>query len=317
MTANKLKKNPQRPKIKTKNKFYPLEDCALYNLSMRRFEKIIGISPKELSSLAGSENYHVFFIKQGRKKREIQAPNYDLDKVHTRIASLMCRIETPDYLHSGVKRRSNITNATAHKGEHPVLTLDIKSFFPSVTQKSIFNFFHSRLNIARDISGLLATVCSFDGHLPTGSRISMPLAFWSNIKLFENLYELSVRHNAMMTLFVDDLTFSGVNVNEGFKHEVKKLIKSAGHTVHPHKTKLYSAKAPKLVTGVVIEGGNLLVRNKHHKNIHTLISEMKVCGTEKEQVENFKKLLGSLNAAGQIDPKYKQMANDIRVKSYP
>ncbi len=135
-------KRRRKPRIKSKNKSYSLKDSPFYNLTTKkRLEKLLGKSVNELNDLLSENNYRVFFIKKNSKQREIQAPTYELDVVHTRIASLLVRLATPDYLHSGVKGRSNITNAMVHIGDHPILTMDIKKFYPSVTKKIDISFF--------------------------------------------------------------------------------------------------------------------------------------------------------------------------------
>ncbi|MBF4355323.1 RNA-directed DNA polymerase, partial [Vibrio anguillarum] len=90
-----------------------------------------------------------------------------------------------------------------------------------------------------DIADILADICTCHNHIPTGSRISMPLAYWANCRMFEELESISGKHNVTMTVYVDDLTFSGEKVNRQLKSLVKKIISKHGHTMHPKKTKLY------------------------------------------------------------------------------
>lgn len=79
------------------------------------------------------------FLKKG-KARKIQKPLEKLELVHTRIASLLSRIALPEYLHSGKKKCSNVTNAKAHLNNEKMMTTDIKAFFPSTTRGMIFSF---------------------------------------------------------------------------------------------------------------------------------------------------------------------------------
>lgn len=304
----------RRPKIKLKNKSYELKDSALYNLrTKRKLIALLGCSQRKLKALSTDSNYHVFdLVKEGKKPREIQAPNFELDMVQTRIASLLIRVATPEYLHSGVKGRSNISNAKAHIGNHPVLTMDIQSFYPSITKKSIYTFFYKTMNAAPDVAGILAEVCSYDNHIPTGSRISMPLSFWTNYKIYSDLDSLCESEDIKMSVFVDDLSFSGANVDKLFQLRVKSIIEAGGLIVHPTKTKLYHQDKPKLITGAVVGKDGIKVRSKHHKAIYTLFSELGKCKDEKEFNIMQKKLLGRLSAAGQIEPKFKNRATQFR-----
>lgn len=308
-------KRRRKPRIQSKNKSYPLKDSPLYHLTTKKqMGKLLGKTINELNKLLSENNYRVFSIEKNGKQREIQTPAFNLDIVHTRIASLLVRLKVPDYLHSGIKGRSNITNAKIHIGNHPVLTMDIKKFYPSVTQKSIYHFFNTTMNSAPDVSGILAKLCTYDSHVPTGSRLSMPLSFWANYKMYKNIHLLCLRKGVMMSVFVDDLTFSGKNVNELFKNNVEKIIKNAGLIVHPDKTQLYSHDNPKLITGVIIDKNGMKVRNKHHKDIYTLFTDIPKCSNEKHFKKIQKQLIGRLNAAGQIDPAFKQRASQVRRK---
>lgn len=310
-------KRRPKPKIKLKNKSYELKDSALYNLrTKRKLIALLGCSQQKLKGLSEDSNYHVFdLVKEGKKPREIQAPNFELDMIQTRIASLLVRVATPEYLYSGVKGRSNISNAEVHIGNHPVLTMDIQNFYPSITKKSIFNFFSSAMNAAPDVAGILAEVCSYNNHIPTGSRISMPLSFWANHKIYSDLNALCISENINMSIFVDDLSFSGVNVGKLFQLRVKNIIESGGLIVHPKKTNLYDKDKPKLITGVIVGKDGIKVRNKHHKAIYTSFSELGKCKDEKEFNIMQKKLLGRLSAAGQIESKFKNRAKQFRCEN--
>ncbi len=114
-----------------------------------------------------------------------------------------------------------------------------------------------------------------------------------------------------MSVFVDDLTFSGKNVNKLFSNSVAKIVQDAGLIVHPGKTQLYGHDKPKLITGVIVDGDGMSVRNKHHKAIYTLFSDIPEC-TDDVQLEKMQKeLVGRLNAAGQIDSAFKQRASQV------
>jgi hypothetical protein len=301
-----------KPKIESKNKSYTPQDSPFYKLTTKkRLEKLLDKSVSELDSLSGDQNYRVFIIEKEGKKREIQAPMFKLDAVQTRIASLLVRIMVPDYLQSGIKGRSNITNSKIHLGDHPVLTMDIKKFYPSITKKSIFNYFCHIMKSAPDVAGILAELCTYQNHIPTGSRLSMPLSFWVNFPMYNRINTLCITRHINFSVFVDDFTFSGLNVNRLHMTNVKTIVSDAGLTIHPSKNILYSRETPKLVTGVILNKDTMTVRNKHHKAIYTLFSEMPACKDDEQLLSMQKELIGRLSAAGQIDPKFKTKASQL------
>lgn len=309
-----MKQRKRNLKIQTKGKSHPLIDSCFYKLeSKQRLAKLLNVELSILQSLTSDDNYNCYAISNGTKLRKIEHPYLNLDKVQTRIASLICRIKQPSYIHSGVKGKSHITNAAKHIGNHPVLTSDIQSFFPSTTTQMVFNFFHKKMKCSPDVSDLLANLCTCKGHIPTGSRISMPLAFWANEPMFDHLYRFSISRNITFTVFVDDIVFSGNAVGQQFLYNVKKIISNFGHTAHPIKTKLHHAGKAKVITGVAVDDNGLKVANKHRKNIHQDINQWKaeeMAGVKNEELNN--RALGRMNAQARIDWRLKDKARTFK-----
>lgn len=309
-------KKPSLPnKIIRRNKSYSIEDCALYKLkSLKQLEDRLLTSREQLETLANDSNFNIFTLKKGSKARPIQAPNYELSLIHSRIASLIARISPPDFLHSGVPQRSNITNARVHLGNHSVLTLDIQSFFPSITQSRIYRFFKNELKMASDLSGILANLICYQGKLPTGSRLSMLLAFWVNYRLFMDISDYCKENGINFSLYVDDLTLSG-NLKGDTLKVIKSLINKSGYKVHPRKTKRYGPNDHKLITGVIVYQNHMKVRNKHLKSIHEDILRLGETNSITEYEKLYRKVIGKLGAAGQIMDNFKQKAQSLKVNS--
>lgn len=296
-------------KIKRKNKSYSIKDCALYNInSKRRLAEILYTDLSTINKLkADAGNYEVF----RSNNRLIEKPTYQLDLVHTRIASLLSRVAQPNYMHSGLKKRSYLTNATTHLGCHPVLVTDIKSFFPSTSREKVFKFFYKILHCSADIADMLSHICTIDEHIPTGSRISMPLAYWANKSMFDELYHLATRNNVNMTVYVDDVTFSGSAVNKLFQHKVNIIIEAESHIMHPKKTILYNKDQVKVITGVIVKKDTLKVRNKHHQIIHSEMELWQKATNEQEKKVVQRKLYGRMIAAATIEKKFRDKAKSL------
>lgn len=307
-------KRRSKLKLITKGKSYSLTGSPLYKITTRRkLALILNTDFKELKTLAKDEhNYRVYerCDKRG-KSRLIEEPTLKLNRVHTRIASLLVRISLPDYLHSGVKGRSIATNAGRHRSNEPLLTTDIKAFYRSTTREMVFKFFMRIMKCSSDVADTLAKIATFNNHIPTGSRISMPLAFWTNFLMFEDLNAYSNRSGVVMSVYVDDITFSGKRVNISFMKTVKKIVDSAGHVLHDSttKTRLYGRDSVKIVTGVAIRGGRLLLRNQTHFDIKQDM-DMMLKSDKNESIKN--RLMGKLNAYSQIEPRFKDKARSVR-----
>ncbi|BCE00284.1 reverse transcriptase family protein [Marinicellulosiphila megalodicopiae] len=307
-------KRKYKLKIDSKNKSYAIKDSIFYKLnSKKKLAEILHTTLPKLNALRSNENYHEFMDHSGKKPRLIQKPINDLEVIHTRIASLLVRITTPSYLHSGVKLRSHITNASSHLDSEDVMTADIRSFYSSTKKTHIYNFFHKTLKASPDVSGLLAIICSFNEFVPTGSRLSMPIAFWANYPMFTKINNLALLHKLNFSLYVDDLTFSGSTIPQDFELNIRNIVKSYGHNLHPKKTNFYNKTQFKIVTGVAIKDGKLFVSNKLHKSIFQDIELWKAGGMcYFEDLHN--RLVGKLNSQAQIDPKLKNKIISIRKK---
>ncbi len=162
------------------------------------------------------------------------------------------------------------------------------------------------------MADLLASICTYSGHIPTGSQLSMPLAFWANIRMFEQLNHLANKHDVEMTVYVDDLTFSGDSINRHFLSVIKKIISSNGHVSHPDKTKLFHKSDVKVITGVAIRRDDLFITNKQHKLIYESLEQWKGCRDE-PLISSLviPKLLGRLHAHSNIEPRLKDKVNSI------
>lgn len=303
-----------KPKLITKNKSYGIKDSALYMIKTKNhLARVLLIDVEKLKFLEDFCNqYNVFPIEgKSNKVREIQTPINFLEIIHNRIASLLCRIQTPVYLHSGKKNHSNISNAKCHLGSNlQVLTIDIEKFFPSTSANKIYEFFLYGMRCSKTISKILTQLCTYNGYLPTGSRISMPLAFFSNMLMFQEMNMLAKKHQIKMTVYVDDITFSGQKISYLFYKLIKKITLRHKHSINDTKTKFYNENQPKLVTGVILKHDVLLIRNKHHKELYEIKELYKFTQqSNPEQLTHIRnKLIGKLYSCGVINSKYKNEA---------
>lgn len=292
-------------------------DSPLYKVkSKKKIASLLNSTIPDLNRLKIDDgNYNEFDdLKNPDKPRKIQQPAKALDVVHSRLASLLCRISVPEYLHSGRKGRSHVTNAHAHVGNHSILTTDIKSFFQSTKREMIFTFFYKKMQCSADVADLLSDLCTCHGHIPTGSRISMPLAYWANSDMFDELHALALKHDNNMSIYVDDLTFSGGNINELFCSTVKKIIIRYGQIPHPKKTRIYEKNSVKIVTGVAVHGNELLVTNAQHYKLYSDVEVWKAIKDTESAIEmkTSKRLIGRLNSLAVINRKYRDKARSIK-----
>ncbi|MDH3000647.1 hypothetical protein A1D23_09460 [Chelonobacter oris] len=309
----------KKKKIITHKKSYPLEKSPLFKTSyINRLLDILEINRQTFDSIIENKEHLYHLFTQG--KREIQKPINELYNVHNRIASLLLRITQPDFVFSGIRGRSYIENAKEHVRAKEMLTTDITSFFPSTRRKMIFWFFKENLQCSYKIANFLADLCSIDDHLPTGSQISIPLAFWVNSKMFDELNLLATKNNLKMTLYVDDITFSGDKIPKGFKYQIEKIINKHRHNIKLNKTTLYKGQSVKEVTGLILQDGDILPPNRQFKKLYLSLNRWKNLISEKgngEKIEwQYPRIIGLLNNISYFKPEYKSVIYAIHKEFY-
>jgi Peduoviridae polymerase len=288
-------------------KKYNVNQSPFYKLgNKKKLASILNLSSfKSLKAMTRLENpYRIFDVPIKNKLKSVQVPSRELYTIHARLFILFRRIELPDYLHSGIKGRSYITNAKAHLGTKKTYTLDIVKFYPSVSRTKVAAFFRDTMKCSKDVAAVVAHLSTCDDHIPTGSSLSQLLAYLACKKMFDELYAASLLANVVMTCYVDDLTFSGDALSRAWIYNTIKPIITK-HGLKSHKDKFFGPDRPKEITGVIVDGNKVKVCNRLHKSIHELMLQI----PDTDDLESLNKLydtlIGKLSAAAQIEEKFK------------
>ncbi|GLK83177.1 reverse transcriptase family protein [Ancylobacter defluvii] len=294
-----------------------IEDCWLFavaskeDLARRLSTDRQKISVSDLERLsADAGNYRLFSIRQGTKERPVQEPKRELQQIHARIHRLLSRVVVPEYLHSAVKGKSYLTNAREHGHGISIIKIDVKKFFPSVPRFRVFTFFKIVMKCRKDVSGLLADLITFDQRLPTGSSASPIIAYYAFKPMFDEISRFAESAGLKMSCYVDDMTFSGSNANRFNLYEIHKIISKYG--LKSHKMKYFVDQEPKIITGVCNTPSGERVPNKLHLKISIGFEELRAAKSHTSAVKLLRPLLGRLDAAGQIDPRFRARALTLR-----
>lgn len=307
-------------------KSYALNQCALYKLgSKKRLAQILDVKLSDLMRLSADEgNFEVFeleaqvceFTGTRRKARWVQNPIPELKAILARIGKLLSRIQSPDYCHGATPGRSYRSNAQAHVGARSIATFDLKDFFSSTTSKQVFRFFQKDLLCAPDVAGLLTDLCTYKRALPTGAPSSPVLAYWANRGLFETVDRRGNALQLKLSVYVDDITLSGDAIPRSLTDQVEGIVKSHGHKLSSHKTKIFGPGRPKHVTGVVIEGRSLRVPHARFRKARAIRAAFDAEKDDRKRALLAAKLCGLLGEAAYLDTRYKIMAaNSVKLLS--
>lgn len=277
-------------------KSYEISASPLYKLwTRKRLAGLLGISVNELLSAITSPSYRCFTNQNGRL---CEQPLAKTEKIHKAIARLLAKLETPSFLMS-VKGFSYVDNARHHIGDFPSVHLDISNFYLSTSERRVWEFFRYSAKCSNQVARDLAVICTREGHLPTGSSISSYLAFFANQDMFLKLHELAIKRSCLMSVYVDDITFSGVQANDLLLADAINVVHASNLKHNRRKSKVLPVGRPKRITGVIVTRTDVQVPNKRQLAIGSLFTKF-FNGDETCKAS----LKGRLSEAAQIQQKF-------------
>lgn len=185
---------------------------------------------------------------KGNPKQRIINPSINrLKVIQKRIQkNILLKLDMPDYAYGAVKGRDNVINAKKHQGKKYKFTTDLKDFFPSITNKSVYEMFVDE-DFSHEVSSILTKLTTYKGKIPQGAPTSSTLANLVFRKTGDLLDKFSKDNDLTFTSFVDDMTFSSPNDFKEIVPEILNIItadfrishKKTNYSRNPNITGLY------------------------------------------------------------------------------
>ncbi len=290
--------------------------------SVKELATQMGLSLTQLRFLAYHRkvsticHYHYFSIpKKSGGRRQLAAPKKQLKAAqHWILENILYKIPTHQAVHGFTPQHSIQTNAMPHVGKAVVINLDLKDFFPSISQKRIKGLF-TKLGYAEQQATVLSLLCSHaeiekfevDGQLyyvqkgerflPQGSPASPALTNWIAYKLDLRLEGLAKKYGFTYTRYADDLTFSATEIDEkkitALLAYVEQVVESEGFTLHPDKTHVMRTGSQQKVTGIVVNEKTNIDRKTLH-SFRALLHQIDKTGWEGKQWGNSPNIIASV-----------------------
>lgn len=241
-----------------------------------------------------SRMYTQFNITKGSGKvRTITAPNQRLKIIQYKLALLLNQLyHVRNPVHGFVPKRSVKTNAESHGRRRFVVNLDLKDFFPTITEKRIVGLLRS-LGIDKRVSEIVACLCCYMGELPQGAPTSPVLSNMICYRLDSDLLLIAKNSRAIYTRYADDITFSsyqppaplfdGVVPAVGrfspdlLSSKLRAAINDNGFLIHPEKAHYADKNSRRIVTGVKINAG-LNVDRRYVRRIRAILHSIEKLG---------------------------------------
>ena len=256
----------------------------------------LGISSKELKKIWWYRDamYAEFSIaKKSGKLRLIAAPDNRLKLLQRKLALLLdqlYRVRNP--VHGFVSGRSIKSNAESHARRRFVVNLDLKDFFPSITENRIGGVLRS-IGIDRRVSEIVARICCYKGHLPQGAPTSPVLSNMICYRLDSVLLQFAKASRAIYTRYADDITFStfqppsglfeaaippsGRIAIEALSAKFLKIVIGNGFEINPDKAHYADRHARRMVTGLKINDIINLDR-RYVRNLRAALHSIELLG---------------------------------------
>lgn len=271
---------------KAKAQSYDLQASPLYALSSkRRLAQLIGWtgSPSALARFAQNQrNYRRYMDRtKPEKPRLVEAPLDCLKAFQKSLEGLLKRIRLPTYVHSGVPGRSYLSNSAAHRDAPGcTITLDITSFFQSVSAERVTGMFVADFKCKPDVALVLANLACCDDHLATGSPASPILSYMAHMRVFDAISERFRAREGTFTLYMDDIAVTGLGVGRSDILWIAKTLRRAGLEINHAKTRTFRARKPKVITGRALCNGVSRAPHRQHLKMRLALAAARSVPTD-------------------------------------
>lgn len=224
---------------------------ALNIRSIKHLCRHLGTSLPELDHIFAhtARYYHKRNRTIKGKPRLLCTPQGRLREIIDRLNQLLQRLEFDDSIQGGIRGKSTISNATPHLRKPVIIKLDLKDFFPRISNNMVYAAF-IRAGCTPDVSRYLTKISTFEGHLPQGSPTSTIVSALVIGPMAKRISMLATQHNADYTQWVDDITISGPKHIEKLIPLIEKIISQSGFSPNIKKRDVVLSSNEQVVTGI-------------------------------------------------------------------
>ncbi len=240
--------------------------------------------------------YQHFSIAKGPNKvRIISAPDRRLKFLQRKLADKLTELYRPrNPVHGFVAERSVKTNALAHLHRRFVVNIDLKGFFPTISQHRVDGMLSS-LGIDARVVKIIAQICCNNGHLPQGAPSSPVLSNMICFRLDKNLMGVAKEARCIYTRYADDITFSSHQPSialfettlppagrfspDLFTPKLRDVFQQNGFTINPDKAHYADRHSRRIVTGLKVNE-LLNVDRRYVRNIRAALHSIETLGVK-------------------------------------
>jgi RNA-directed DNA polymerase len=263
--------------------------------------------------------YRQFEIgKVGGKTRSISAPNKRLKHVQGQVARVLdglYRVRHP--VHGFVSDKSVKTNAQAHLRRRFIVNLDLKDFFPSITEGRVGGLLRA-IGVDSRVADIIARLCTNDGCLPQGAPTSPVISNMICFRLDKQLMSFAKVSRCIYTRYADDITFSsdqpmsalfeGAVPSPGrfspdlLVPRLRAIFAANGFEINAEKAHYADRYSRRMVTGLKVNE-MINVDRRYVRNIRAALYSVRALGAEEAQKKFVTKLGGKADLGAHLQGK--------------
>ncbi len=199
------------------------------------------------------------------QKRTLYPSTLKLKDIQRRInKNVLSQITIPGYAYGSVTGRDNIANAKRHLINSYFFTTDLRKFFPSITNKMVFEMFRS-FHFSPTVSRRLTQLVTYKGGVPQGAPTSPTIANLVFIKTGIELLNFASANDLTFTTYLDDITFSSLNDFKNISQFIIQTLKKDGYKISHDKTNYRRSNIA--ITGISLKNRRLGLTEKYKRKL--------------------------------------------------
>lgn len=153
-------------------------------------------------------------------------------------------------------------NAKRHQGKKYHFQTDLKDFFPSITNKMVFDMLIEN-GFNPPISSLITRIVTLEGKLPQGTPTSTSIANLVFAPVCIEILKICNENDIAFTQWVDDLNFSSQQEFHLLFPQILYIITTGGFRINHRKTHYKIGPIP--ITGLIAKNNSILIPDELYK----------------------------------------------------
>jgi len=244
-------------------------------------------------------------IKPNGKLRQTYIVKPALKKIQNRILhQIFLKVEYPRYLQGSIKDKNHprdyLTNCAFHTSSRVVTTLDIESFFDSISYQKVYKMWKYFFKFPDEVATVLTKLTTYRGFVAQGATTSSYIAnliFWEfEPQVKEQLGERGFTY----TRYVDDITVSSKTFttskdNYDITTSTYRMFFKCGVRPNRAKRKVTTNSKVMQVHKVNINSKNPTLPKKERKLIKALVWHCEQRAATERETEDYRKFFDSVS----------------------